>query len=403
MRLERDFFVTYICSMNTVLFDSKDRNNFLPLTYTRPMADMRMGMMTFRERWELILANKTSSLTEEYLSKKYPLILESDNLFIHGGLVASQELVERFSKLSSNEGLTFNNELIAYRSSRVITDQTELQLSDIGIEVLVLKQVWELFVHNTDVLTSDFKLVTKGRKSAAIPEHCTVINPDQFFIEEGARVSCSVFNASTGPIYIGKESEVMESSTIRGPFSLSEHSIVKMAAKIYGATSIGPYCKVGGEINNSIVFGYSNKGHDGFLGNSVIAEWCNIGADTNTSNLKNDYSITRLWNYDQGKFAHTGRQFCGLIMGDHSKSAINTMFNTATIVGVSSTVFGSGFLKNFIPSFSWGGEKNTTTYLLNKALDTAERVMERRAVELSDDDKEILEVVFQQSKAYRKD
>lgn len=389
--------------MNTVLFDSKDRNNFLPLTYTRPMADMRMGMMTFRERWELILANKTSSLTEEYLSKKYPLILESDNLFIHGGLVASQELVERFSKLSSNEGLTFNNELIAYRSSRVITDQTELQLSDIGIEVLVLKQVWELFVHNTDVLTSDFKLVTKGRKSAAIPEHCTVINPDQFFIEEGARVSCSVFNASTGPIYIGKESEVMESSTIRGPFSLSEHSIVKMAAKIYGATSIGPYCKVGGEINNSIVFGYSNKGHDGFLGNSVIAEWCNIGADTNTSNLKNDYSITRLWNYDQGKFAHTGRQFCGLIMGDHSKSAINTMFNTATIVGVSSTVFGSGFLKNFIPSFSWGGEKNTTTYLLNKALDTAERVMERRAVELSDDDKEILEVVFQQSKAYRKD
>lgn len=403
MRLKRDFFVDYICIMNIVLFDSKERINFLPLTYTRPMADMRMGMMTFRERWEHYLGVSSSSLTEGYLSTKYSLTLESDNLFIHGTLVATQQLVEQINQLTIGQGLTYEGDLIAYRSSNSVEDLNMLQLTALDFKVLVLKQVWELFVNNDTVLRADFELLTKGRESAPIPEHCTVINPEQFFMEEGASISCSVFNASTGPIYIGKNAEVMESSAIRGPFSLGEHSTVKMASKFYGAISIGPHCKVGGEINNSIVFGYSNKGHDGFLGNSVIGEWCNIGADTNTSNLKNDYSITRLWNYAQNRFVSTGRQFCGLIMGDHSKSAINTMFNTATVVGVSSTVFGSGFVKNFVPSFSWGGEKNSTTYLLNKALDTAERVMERRSIVLSEEDKAILEEVFEQSKAYRKD
>lgn len=403
MRLERDFFVDYICIMNIVLFDSKERINFLPLTYTRPMADMRMGIMTFRERWDRYLDGSSSSLTEDYLSRKYPMTLESDNVFIHGTLVATHKLVEQIQQLALGQGLMYEGDLIVYRSSKKVEDLNELQLIEIDFEVLVIKHVWELFVKNDEVLRTDFELITKDRVSAPIPDHCTVINPNQFFMEEGAAISCSVFNASTGPIYIGKNAEVMESSAIRGPFSLGEESTVKMASKFYGAISIGPHCKVGGEINNAIVFGYSNKGHDGFLGNSVIGEWCNIGADTNTSNLKNDYSITRLWNYDQNKFVSTGRQFCGLIMGDHSKSAINTMFNTATVVGVSSTVFGSGFVKNFVPSFSWGGDKNSTTYLLNKALDTAERVMERRSIVLSKEDKAILEEVFEQSKAYRKD
>lgn len=389
--------------MNTVLFDSEERVNFLPLTYTRPMADMRMGMMTFRERWEHYLDVSTSSITEDYLSSKYPLTLESDNLFIHGTLVATQQLVEQINQLTIGQGLTYKGDLIAYRSSNNVRDFNELQLTELDFEVLVLKQVWELFVKNDQVLRADFELLTRGRESAPIPEHCTVINPEQFFIEEGAKISCSVFNAATGPIYIGKNAEVMESCSVRGPFSLGENAIVKMGAKFYGAISIGPYCKMGGEVNNSIVFGYSNKGHDGFLGNSVIGEWCNIGADSNTSNLKNDYSITRLWNYKDERFSSTGRQFCGLIMGDHSKSAINTMFNTATVVGVSSTVFGSGFVKNFIPSFSWGGEKNSTTYLLNKALDTAERVMERRSVALSDQDRKIFEAIFEQSKVFRKE
>lgn len=403
MRLKRDFFVDYICIMNIVLFDTKERINFLPLTYTRPMADMRMGMMTFRERWEHCLGVLSSSHTEGYLSAKYPITIESDNLFIHGTLIATQQLVGQINQLSIGQGLTYEGDLIAYRSSNKVEDLSKLHLIAIDFEVLVVKHVWELFVKNDEVLRADFEILTKDRISAPIPEHCTVINPNQFFLEEGAVISCSVFNASTGPIYIGKNAEVMESSAIRGPFSLGEHSVVKMASKFYGAISVGPHCKVGGEINNSIVFGYSNKGHDGFLGNSVIGEWCNIGADTNTSNLKNDYSITRLWNYDQNRFVTTGRQFCGLIMGDHSKSAINTMFNTATVVGVCSTIFGSGFVKNFVPSFSWGGDKNYTTYLLSKALDTAERVMERRSIVLSEEDKVILQEVFEQSKVYRKD
>jgi len=402
LRLERDFFVTYICSMNTILFDSKDRNNFLPLTYTRPMADMLIGMRSFRQRWEFFLNTTTSSLTADYLSQKYPINFADDNFFINAVVLPTNELVNTIKQLQLNEGLVYKGDVIAYRASTTL-EEDQLVHIEYQEELLVLKAVWELFVYNDQVLRSDFKLLTKGRKSAPIPEHCTVINPDQFFIEEGATISCSVFNAATGPIYIGKNAEVMESSSIRGPFFLGEHSTVKMASKFYGAISIGPFCKMGGEINNSIVFGYSNKGHDGFLGNSVIGTWCNLGADTNTSNLKNDYSMTRLWNYEQSRFTPTGQQFCGLIMGDHSKSAINTMFNTATVVGVSSTVFGSGFMKNFIPSFSWGGDKNSTTYLLSKALVTAERVMERRALVLDDQDKAILEAVFEQSKSYRKD
>jgi UDP-N-acetylglucosamine diphosphorylase/glucosamine-1-phosphate N-acetyltransferase len=244
--------------------------------------------------------------------------------------------------------------------------------------------------------------LTKGRKSQPLNNSCRNIGKGKIFIEEGASANDTTFNTTTGCIYIGKDAEVMEGSVVRGPFALCEHSVLKMSSKIYGATTIGPHSKVGGEVNNSVVFGYSNKAHDGFLGNSVIGEWCNLGADTNNSNLKNNYANVKLWNYSGENFIDTGLQFCGLIMGDHSKCGINTMFNTGTVAGVSSNIFGSGFPRNFIPSFSWGGAQGFTTYRFEHAIETAQLVMQRRNTELTDNDKDILKYIFDNDEKFRK-
>ena len=260
-----------------------------------------------------------------------------------------------------------------------------------------------LTTKNGEAIKQDFELITKGRDSQIISESINIINPDQVFIEEGAKLEFVTLNASSGPIYIGKDTEIMEGSNIRGPFALCEYATVKLGAKIYGPTTIGPHCKVGGEVNNSVLFGYSNKGHDGFLGNSVLGEWCNLGADTNNSNLKNNYAEVRLWDYNTEGFAKTGLQFCGLMMGDHSKCGINTMFNTGTVVGVSANIFGSGFPRNFIPSFSWGGNGGFTTYLTKKAFEVANIVMARRDIEFTEQDAAILEHVFEEAKKYRRD
>jgi UDP-N-acetylglucosamine diphosphorylase/glucosamine-1-phosphate N-acetyltransferase len=268
--------------------------------------------------------------------------------------------------------------------------------------VIAIKNAWSIFQLNAAAIEADFHLITKDRSSEPIPKNTIAFNPAQIFIEEGAKLPYCILNATNGPIYIGKDSEIMEGSMIRGPFALCEHSTLKMGSKIYGPTTIGPHSKVGGEVNNSVLFGYSNKAHDGFLGNSVIGEWCNLGADTNTSNLKNNYAEVRLWNYDTENFAKTGLQFCGLMMGDHSKCGINTMFNTGTVVGVSANVFGSGFPRNFIPSFSWGGHSGLTTYLTSKAFEVAKVVMQRRGEEFTEHDAAILTEVFELSKAYRR-
>lgn len=386
--------------MNYILFDDS-RENLLPLTFTRPVCDIRVGILTIREKWEKHLNVKTSTLTEEYLSKKFPLVSAKQNLLINGSVSPNKNLIKDILALKPGDALFSEETLVAVNSAT--TDISEYKnRKETKAFSLYIKNLWDIFQKNAKAIEDDFELLIKGKKSQPISKTNQVINPKNIFLEKGAKVECAILNASTGPIYIGKDAEVMEGSMIRGPFSLGDHSQLKLGAKIYGPTTIGPESKVGGEVNNSVIFGYSNKAHDGFLGNSVVGEWCNIGADSNNSNLKNNYAQVRLWNYYQEKFEATGLIFCGLIMADHSKCGINTMFNTGTVVGVSTNIFGAGFPRNFIPDFSWGGSGGFTTYKLNDALATAEKVFERRSKKLTDTEKEILTRVFEMTEKHRK-
>lgn len=388
--------------MNYILFDGPYRNNLLPFTFTRPVADIRIGILTIREKWEEYLGYTTTTVTEEYLSQKFPMVELEENIMINASYLPNTEIVALIKSLKEGQAIFKNEDVIAFYSKE--EEEVEFdQITSIEFEgdILCIQNPWDIFSKNGEALADDFDLLTKDRNSQPIPSSVNTINTSQIFIEPGAKVEFAILNASYGPIYIGKNAEVMEGSIIRGPFALCEHSVVKLAAKIYGPTTVGPYSKVGGEINNSVLFGYSNKGHDGFLGNSVLGEWCNLGADTNNSNLKNNYAPVRLWSYNTDSFAKTGLQFCGLIMGDHSKCGINTMFNTGTVVGVSANIFGSGFPRNFIPSFSWGGAKGFSKYLTNKAFETAKIVMARRNIELTAIDEDILQHVFTQTEKYR--
>ncbi len=391
--------------MNYILFDGPSRNNLLPFTFTRPVADIRIGIMTIREKWEHYLGYTTTTITEEYLSEKYPMVEMEQNVLINASYLPSQELVEMIKELSENQAIFKDEDVIAFFTKDTQEDVNFETYEAIEYHEAILKieNSWDIFAKNGDAILEDFECLTKNRKSAVIPKSVNTIKPENIFIEEGASLEFVTLNATNGPIYIGHNSEVMEGSIIRGPFALCEHATVKIGAKIYGPTTIGPHSKVGGEIMNSVLFGYSNKGHDGYLGNSVLGEWCNLGADTNTSNLKNNYAEVRLWNYETENFAKTGLQFCGLMMGDHSKCGINTMFNTGTIVGVSANIFGSGFPRNFIPSFSWGGSNGFTTYLTKKAFEVAKVVMSRREIDFTDQDAAILEHVFEESKKFRRD
>lgn len=386
--------------MNFILFDSS-RENFLPFTHTRPVCDMRIGILTVREKWELHLKSKTSTLTETYLQRKYPLKEAKQNLLINGSVCPNQKLVKEILALKQGEALFSGDTVVAVNSSSADPGNFKVRKTTTAFS-LALKNVWDIFQRNGKAIESDFEILTKGKRSQKIPKTNQAINPRNIFIDKGAKVEGSFLNASTGPIYIGKEAEVMEGCMIRGPFSLGEHSQLKMGAKIYGPTTIGPECKVGGEVNNSVIFGFSNKAHDGFLGNSVIGEWCNIGADSNNSNLKNNYAPVKLWNYAFEKFETTGLTFCGLFMADHSKCGINTMFNTGTVVGVSANIFGSGFPRNFVPDFSWGGASGFTTYKLNDVFGTAERVFERRNKKFTEIEKEILQHVYEATEKFRK-
>jgi UDP-N-acetylglucosamine diphosphorylase/glucosamine-1-phosphate N-acetyltransferase len=390
--------------MNYILFDGAVRNSLLPLTYTKPVADLRIGILTIREKWETYLGFTTTTLTEDYLEEKFPMVEMEQNVMINASFLPTLYLAEKIMELKENQAIFKDEEVIAFftTDSQETVDFDNYEQIEFESEVLQIKNTWDLFSLNDIALKADFELITEGRKSQPIPEGVRFINKENIFIEEGAEILFSILNASKGPIYIGQDALVMEGSLIRGPFAMGEHSVVKMGAKIYGATTIGPYCTIGGEVNNSILSGYSNKGHDGFLGNSVLGEWCNIGADSNNSNLKNNYSEVRLWNYETENFAKTGLQFCGLIMGDHSKCAINTMFNTGTVVGVSANIYGSNFPRNFIPSFSWGGAAGLSTYKLDKVNETASLVMKRRNVDFDEKEKRILEYVFDITEKYRK-
>src|SRR5690554_5093173 len=307
--------------------------------------------------------------------------------------------------LEANQAIFYNEDVIAFyaKDTQDDIDFDDYEAIEYNDDLIKIEHTWDIFAKNDAAIREDFELLTEDRFSQPIPKSVNVIAPENIFIEEGAKLEFVTLNATTGPIYIGKNAEIMEGSIIRGPFALCEGATVKLAAKIYGPTTVGPYSKVGGEVNNSVIFGYSNKGHDGFLGNSVIGEWCNLGADTNNSNLKNNYAEVRLWDYETESFARTGLQFCGLMMGDHSKCGINTMFNTGTVIGVNANIFGSGFPRNFVPSFSWGGSSGFTTYLTKKAFEVAQVVMSRRGVEFTDEDAAILEHVFEDTKKFRRD
>ena len=390
--------------MNYILFDGPYRDNLLPFTFTKPVADLRIGILTIREKWELFLKTTTTTFTEDYLSEKYPMVELENNVMINASVIPSKDLVEQIKSLKHNQAIFYNEELIAFFSlSDVETIDFELFYKiNLNEEPIIIKNTWDIFSNNGIALQRDYEKITEGRKSLPIPDSVNVVNPEQIFIEEGAILNFVTINASKGPVYIGKNSEIMEGSIIRGPLALCEGAVLKLGTKIYGPTTVGPYSKVGGEVNNSVISGYSNKGHDGFLGNSVIGEWCNLGADTNTSNLKNNYAEVRLWDYESGRFASTGLQFCGLMMGDHSKCAINTMFNTGTVVGVCANIFGSGFPRNFVPSFSWGGSQGFTTYLTSKAFEVAKIVMSRRNIEFTEQDEYILTTIFNQTEDFRK-
>ena len=390
--------------MNYILFDGSVRNQLLPFTYTRPVADIRVGILTIREKWEKMLGFTTSTVTEDYLIEKFPMIEMERNIFINASILPSENLVNIIENLSENKALFIGDEPLAFFAAE--DEEVDFDTYDVleysYDDILRIENTWDIFKLNGEAIKRDFELLTSDRESQPIPEMTVAFNKEQIFIEEGAVLPLCSLNANDGPIYIGKDSEIMEGSMIRGPFALCENATVKMSAKIYGATTIGPHSKVGGEVNNCVIFGFSNKGHDGFLGNSVLGEWCNLGADTNNSNLKNNYAEVRLWDYETEGFAKTGLQFCGLMMGDHSKCGINTMFNTGTVVGVSANIFGNGFPRNFIPSFSWGGSAGMITYKTNKAFEVAEVVMSRRNLEFTELDVQILEYVFEETSKWRR-
>lgn len=390
--------------MNYILFDGPVRTALLPFTFTRPVADIRVGILTIREKWERYLGYTTTTITEDYLGEKYPMVEMEQNVLINSAYLPNEVLAELVRGLEPNQAIFCDDEVVAFytNDTQEEIDFDEYEIIELTEDVIKIEHVWDIFKKNDAALREDFDLLTADRESQNIPASVNAIAPHNIFIEKGAKLEYVTLNAATGPIYIGKNSEIMEGSLIRGPFALCEGAIVKLGTKVYGATTVGPECRIGGEVSNSVLFGYSNKGHDGFLGNSVLGEWCNLGADTNNSNLKNNYDIVKLWDYEKKAFVKTGLQFCGLFMGDHSKSGINTMFNTGTVVGVCANVFGGGYPRNFIPSYSWGGPQGMTTYEVEKAFDTAREVMSRRHIPFTETDEAILREVYQQTETLRK-
>lgn len=382
--------------MKIQLVDGKHRSHLLPLTYTRPVAELRCGIITIAEKYTK-RGHEIGYGTEAYLNVKYPSI--EAEVLVSGSVCPTDAFLEAVAGLSSGQALIQGDELLAFKGEKWEDEPSEI-IPFSGTLNLITRP-WDIWSKNASELNLDFDLLTKDRFSAPIDATNTVIG-DKVFLEEGAKATASILNATSGPIYLAKNAEIMEGCIVRGGLALGESSALKMGAKIYGATTLGPHCKVGGEVNNSVIIGYSNKGHDGFLGNSALGEWCNLGADTNNSNLKNNYDEVKAWSYVDGRFAKTGQQFCGLIMGDHSKSGINTMFNTGTVVGVSANVYGAGFPRNFIASFTWGGPQGTMEYRIDKALDTADRMMKRRGLEVDEVEKAILEQVYALSAEYRR-
>ena len=392
--------------MNVALFDLPQlRQQLLPFTYTRPVAEIRMGILTITEKWQHYLDSSVSFITEPYLSKKFTRPSEAENLLlINGGLCPDGDLLKAIKSLGSNQALYKDDLLIAAKANKYesLDDVLSFQKSEYDGEPNIMSRPWHIFKEAGKQIRLDYKLLTENRSSAPIDDpHTIVYGADDIFIEEGVTIRAAILNAENGPIYIGKNSVIEEGAIIRGPFALGEGSTVNAQARMRGDISIGPKCKVGGEVSNSVIFSNSNKGHDGFLGNSVLGEWCNIGAGTNTSNLKNNYTTVKVWDFAKEGFVDTKEQFCGLFMADHSKCGIITMFNTGTVVGVAANIFGAGFPRTYIPSFSWGGHAGFSTFKPLKVKEMATVSMARRGGVFDDVEESIMNHIFDETKKYR--
>jgi UDP-N-acetylglucosamine diphosphorylase/glucosamine-1-phosphate N-acetyltransferase len=391
--------------MHVLLFDDPAiRPHLLPFTFTRPVAALRCGILTIAEKWEQRLGQPVGYLTEPYLQAKYPAgATQGPALVVNGAVCPDDVLVRQVQALETGEALFYDQTLVAAhladasQVAELIQDGFQ-RTRDVAEPVTIIRQVWHLFLRNGAEIRRDFNLLTEGRQSEPVGDvHTIVYAPENVFIEPGVKIRAAILNAENGPIYLGRNSQVHEGAIISGPLALSEGAHISPGAKMRGDNTVGPYCKVGGEVSNSIFFGFSNKGHDGYVGNSVIGEWCNLGADTNTSNLKNNYAPVKIWSHSAGRFVNTGQTFCGLMMGDHSKCGINTMFNTGTVVGVGANIFGAGFPRTFSPSFSWGGAAGFETFKLPKMAEVAERVMARRQMEYDQVEQDIMRQVYEQT------
>jgi UDP-N-acetylglucosamine diphosphorylase/glucosamine-1-phosphate N-acetyltransferase len=376
--------------MKIVLHDNGLHLRFAPLTLTRPVGELRIGGMTNVERWKLLSPGAEIYFeTEAYLQTAFPSTTQAD-LVVNAALIPNEDVAAVILNLLDNEILFSDDNWLAKKGDASIKVQYK------GEQAIVLQERWDIFQLNGAAIEADFALLTAGRTSQELSETNVLIGPEEnLFLEEGATVEGAIINVKSGPVYISKDAEIMEGVLVRGPLMMNEGSALKMGAKVYGPTTLGPHCKVGGEVNNVVFQGFSNKGHDGFLGNSVIGEWCNLGADTNSSNLKNNYGMVSTYSYEKQEEVQTNLQFMGLIMGDHSKCGINTMFNTATVVGVSCNVFGADFPDKFIPSFSWGGKADRTEFRLDKAIEFANNMMARRGKQLSQAEISILRHIFE--------
>ena len=380
-------------TMQLVFPDAQYWEDFLPLTFTKPVAEMRCGILTFSERWKKLLSiDEISYVTEDYLQEKFLKPIGKQSLFLVPNFIPSENILYQIQNLKQGEALVYENEVLAANLNMEGFSLNQIEkMTDVHEELLFFKKPTDLFTYNDKAIDFDFELLTKGKTSQKLSETNGFLGDKKdLFIEEGAEIEFSTINCKTGKIYIGKNAEVMEGCNLRGPIALCEGSKFNLGAKIYGATTIGPYCKIGGEVNNIVVFGYSNKGHDGFVGNSVIGEWCNLGADTNSSNLKNNYGEVKLWNYKNKNYENSGLQFAGVIMGDHAKTAINTQLNTGTVVGVAANIFKPDFPPNLVDNFSWGGQKEDEKFRLDKMYEVAEKVMQRRKIQISEEDRKIL-------------
>jgi len=392
--------------MNYILFDSLDRDNLFPITYTRSISSIRVGQLTILEKWERYVNQQISILCPDYLSKKHSVAISAINIYVNGAVLPNRDLVNCIESLSHKQKLVQGNTLIACNAGALnwdgIIDECELyEAIEYNGELKQVRNTWDIISYLKCELQSDLKITKSDFQNITLPDYVTAINNDDILVGRNVKIGACIINAAEGPVVIDDGAEIMDGAIVKGPVYLGKRSVFKIGAKIYGPTSIGNNCKVGGEVTDSVFQAYSNKGHDGFLGHSYIGEWCNLGADTNTSNLKNTYEQVRIWNYATRRFDKTGLQFLGLIMGDHAKTGINTMLNTGSVIGVASNVYGAGFPRNFMPDFSAGGVQKIECFALNRVFKMATAMMGRRGIELSEDDKDIFSHVFSASSQYR--